>query len=124
MVIDTSIFIEYLRSPRKSETTLFKLADQDDLCLSAVSLYELQMGATDQTKEIDVRLLTEDLTILPFTAEVAIQAGRIYHTLRKRNQLIEFRDIFIAATCLVYDQPIQTLNKKHFKRVDDLKILR
>lgn len=48
----------------------------------------------------------------------------MYHVLRTRNQMIEFRDIFIAATCLVHDLPIVTLNKKHFKRIDDLKILR
>lgn len=68
--------------------------------------------------------ITEDLSILPFDDTVAQRAAEIYHDLRKRNQLIEFRDIFIAATCLVHGLPIATLNKKHFKRVDKLKILR
>ncbi len=38
--------------------------------------------------------------------------------------MIEFRDIFIAATCMVHELPIVTLNKKHFKCIDGLKILR
>lgn len=36
--------------------------------------------------------------------------------------MIEFRDIFIAATCIVNELPIATLNKKHFKHIEGLKI--
>jgi len=64
------------------------------------------------------------LAVLPFTDEVAIKAGQIYQDLRKRNKIIDFRDIFIAATCLTFQLPIATLNKKHFKLIDGLKILR
>ncbi len=69
-----------------------------------------------------MKLLTEDLLVLPFDREVAMKSGEIYHQLRKENNMIEFRDIFIAATCLVYDMPIKTLNQKHFKRIATLQI--
>lgn len=72
----------------------------------------------------DIAGLTHGLTVLPFTDEVALKAGQIYHQLRTSNQLIEFRDIFIAATCLTFKLPIATLNKKHFTRIDGLKIVR
>jgi predicted nucleic acid-binding protein len=45
------------------------------------------------------------------------------HLLRKENLLIEFRDIFIAATCLVNHLPIKTINKKHFERIKGLEII-
>lgn len=122
MVIDTGIFIEHLRAKDKTSTTLFKLADEPELFISAVSLYELYMGATSREKMQDIKNLTEDLAILPFTDEVALTAGQIYHQLRVSNKLIEFRDIFIAATCLTFKLPIATLNKKHFERVEGLKI--
>ena len=80
------------------------------------------MGATTKDKERDVKMLTEDLSILPFTDAVSIQAAQIYHRLRLSNQMIEFRDIFIASTCIVNELPIATLNKKHFKRIEGLKI--
>jgi predicted nucleic acid-binding protein len=124
MVVDTDIFIEHLRAKDKSSTTLYKLSDEPQLFLSAVSLYELYMGATTKEKQNDIKIITEDLIILPFTDAVSIKAAEIYHRLRLSNQMIEFRDIFIAATCLVNDLPIATLNKKHFKRIDDLKIMR
>jgi tRNA(fMet)-specific endonuclease VapC len=124
MVIDTSIIIEHLRAKDKLSTTLFQISDQSDLFISAVSMYELHMGATTVGREKDIHLLTESLEVLPFNGEVALKAAELYHQLKRKNQLIEFRDIFIAATCIVFELPIITLNKKHFKRIDGLKISR
>ncbi|MCX2481851.1 type II toxin-antitoxin system VapC family toxin [Pedobacter sp. MC2016-15] len=124
MVVDTGIFIEHLRIKNKTASTLFKLADSADLFISAVSLYELYMGATTKEKEMDVQNITEDLSVLPFTDVIAQKAAEIYHQLKRNNQLIEFRDIFIAATCIVNDLPLVTLNKKHFQRIDGLEILK
>lgn len=122
MVIDTDIFIGHLRAKDKTATTLFELANQPELFISAVSLYELYMGATSKEKIQDVKNLTGNLTVLPFTDEVAIKAGQIYHQLRTSNKLIEFRDIFIAATCITFNLPVATLNKKHFECIEGLKI--
>jgi tRNA(fMet)-specific endonuclease VapC len=123
MVIDTSIFIEHLRAKDKLTTTLYQIADNSEVFISSISLYELYMGATTKDKENDIRIITEDLSILPFTDSVAIKAAQIYHQLKLSNQIIEFRDIFIAATCIVNELPIATLNKKHFTRIKGLKIV-
>lgn len=122
MVVDTSIFIEFLRKKNKTETTLFSLPENGQLAISSITLYELLMGATNKSKKEDVKLLTEDLLVLPFDREVAQKSGEIYHQLRKENNMIEFRDIFIAATCLVYDMPLKTLNQKHFNRIANLEL--
>ncbi|RZF59786.1 type II toxin-antitoxin system VapC family toxin [Sphingobacterium corticibacterium] len=124
MVADTGIFIEHLRAKDKLSTTLYKIADGTEIYLSSVTLYELHMGAITPEKVKDVEIITESFVTLPFTDQIAQKAAEIYHVLRKRNQMIEFRDIFIAATCLVHDLSIVTLNKKHFKRIDNLKVLR
>ena len=65
------------------------------------------MGATDNNKLYDIQLLTEDLLILPSDDRVASKSGEIYHQLRRENKMIEFRDIFIAATCIVYEMPLK-----------------
>jgi len=122
MVIDTSVMIEHLRARDKLTTKLYQLSDETELYISAVSMYELYMGATSKEKHKDIQLLTEPLTVLPFTDAVALQAAQLFHQLKRKNELIEFRDIFIAATCLVFELPIATLNEKHFKRIDGLKI--
>ncbi|HKL32525.1 MAG TPA: type II toxin-antitoxin system VapC family toxin [Tangfeifania sp.] len=122
MVVDTSIFIEFLRKKNKTETVLFSLPENVQLAISSITLYELLMGATNKSKKEDIMLLTEDLLVLPFDRKVAEKSGEIYHQLRKENNMIEFRDIFIAATCLVYQMPVKTLNQKHFKRIANLEI--
>jgi|SRR5882762_1844176 predicted nucleic acid-binding protein len=123
MVVDTSIFIDHFRAKDKSTTALFKLSTTNKLFISSVTLYELYIGAPTKDKEIDIRFLTEGLTVLPFSEKESIKAAQIYDTLKKNNKLIEFRDIFIAATCIVNELPIATLNKKHFQRIEELKII-
>lgn len=123
MVVDTGVFIEFLRKKDKTQTILYSLPENIKLAISSVTYYELLLGAIDVVKENDVRLLTEDLEILPFNEVVASKAGEIYHKLRKQNRMIGFRDIFIAATCIVNNLPILTLNKKHFNRIEGLEII-
>ena len=117
MVVDTSIFIEFLRAKNKSETSLYKLPDHIQLYVSSVTLYELYMGASTEEKMNDIKVLTEGIGVLPFNGDVAKKAAKLYHQLRKSNQMIEFRDIFIAATCLVNNLPIKTLNKNKIKNI-------
>jgi len=123
MVIDTGIFIEHIRAKDKLNTTLYLIPDNTELFVSSISMYELYMGTATKEKENEVRAITEDLQILPFNDGVAFKAAQLYHALKKQNKLIEFRDIFIAATCLVNDLPLITLNKKHFKRIEGLVLL-
>jgi predicted nucleic acid-binding protein len=120
MVIDTSIFVEFLRAKDKTKTALFLIPDDKQIYISSVTLYELLMGAFTPEKVNDIRILTEDIPVLSFNSDVANKAAEIYHQLRQKNKMIEFRDIFIAATCMVNDFPVKTLNKKHYERIKGL----
>lgn len=124
MVIDTCIFIDHLRAKDRSNTTLAKLPKDEPAYVSVVTLFELHCGANTPEKKLDIIAVTEDLNLLPFDADVAAKAGDIFRILKRQNKSIGPQDTMIAATCIVYSQPILTLNKEHFKRVDDLKILR
>lgn len=123
MVVDTGIFIEYLRKQDKSRTILASLPNDASLFVSAVTVYELMMGATDIQKKRDVEILLEGIPVLPFSEEVSFKAAEIYHNLRRRNLLIEFRDIFIGATAITFQLPIKTLNRDHFQRIESLDLV-
>lgn len=123
MVVDTSIFIEFLRAKDKTKTSLFLIPDDEQIYISSVTYYELLMGASTPDKINDVTILTEGIPILPFDEEVAEKSAKIYHQLRQKNKMIEFRDIFIAATCIVNNLPVKTLNKKHFDRIQELSVI-
>ena len=70
-----------------------------------------------------MQTVTEDIAVLFFDQAVAKKAALIYQQLRKANQLIEFRDIFIAATALINQLPVLTKNAKHFQRIQHLKTI-
>lgn len=123
VVIDTSIFIEHLRATNKTQTTLWQIPEQTEIFISSVTLYELLMGATNHQKHKDVIFLTQNTIVLPFDEEVSKRAATIYHELRVSNKMIEFRDIFIAATCLTYNLQVKTLNINHFKRIEGIKFM-
>ncbi len=122
MVVDTSIIIQYIRTKDKFSTTLYKLTNSEVIFISTVSLYELYIGANTTDKQNDVKLSTRNLIVLPFTYKISVKAAEIFHQLKAKNQLIEFRDIFITATCIMHNLPIITLNKKHFERIEGLAV--
>ncbi len=122
MVIDTNIFIEYLRATKKNDTTLQRLSDQYDWYVSSITIYELFMGANTVKKKEEIKVLTSDLILLPFNYDTAMKSAEIYNDLKSRNQVIEFRDIFIGATAILNQLPVLTLNRKHFERIDGIKI--
>jgi tRNA(fMet)-specific endonuclease VapC len=123
MVVDTGIFIEHLRAKDKTKTALYRIFEREDLYLSSVTIYELMAGANTPKKKDDILLIITNFQVLDFSESVAYRAAEIYQQLKKENLLIEFRDIFIASTCLEFDFPILTCNQKHFQRVKGLKFI-
>ena len=77
MVVDTSIFIDFLRAKDKTKTALFQIPDATQISISSVTLYELLMGAYSPDKVNDIEILTEDLPVLPFNEDVAHKAAEI-----------------------------------------------
>ena len=123
MVVDTSIFIDFLRKKDKTKSELYLIPDSTQLYISSITLYELLMGATTDEKLNDINLLIQNIPVLSFDQQIASKAGEIFHKLKKENKLIEFRDIFIASTCLVYELALKTLNINHFIRIKGLELI-
>ena len=123
MVVDTNIFIDHLRAKDKSKTILRKIPINQEIFISSVTIYELLMGATNAEKWKDVEKIIRGLKILSFDEPVAMKAGKIFHELKESKKLIEFRDIFIGATALIYEVPVLTHNTKDFERIKGIKII-
>lgn len=122
VLIDTSIVIEYLRSQNRKVSSFVKLFKDKELCMSAISIFELYNGATTESKKQDIETLCGEIEIIDFDSNIAKTASIIYRDLRSKNKLIEFRDILISATALQYDFPVATLNIKHFERIENLQL--
>lgn len=123
VLIDTSIVIEYLRKQNKQKSILYNIVNSYDLCLSTIVEFELYTGVTDAQKRRDVQEVLTWGIVLPLTSDIAQAAATIYQQLRAKNQLIDIRDILIAATAIAHDLPLMTLNTAHFNRIDGLQFL-
>ncbi len=122
MVVDTNIFIEHLRAGDKSKTILSDLVKQQEIFITSITLFELLIGATNSDKKEDVYKLVSGIPVLTLDEESSKAASEVFLKLKSQNQIIEIRDIFIAAICLKNGYPIKTLNKKHFDRVEGLAV--
>lgn len=120
-LVDSSIFIDYFRKREKSKTILYKLSKNFNVVTSAICHFEIFTGVKESDL-VFVNKLFEDIEVIQFNKECAFKASEIYKTLKKKNKIIEFRDIFIGATAIVYNLELSTLNKKHFERIDDIRI--
>jgi tRNA(fMet)-specific endonuclease VapC len=123
LLIDTSIIIDHLRKKNKKNSQLYNIVGNYTLFISAITVFEIYAGAINDLKKQEISNVLEYVNILPFTKAAALKSGEIYLSLRKENQVIETKDLFIAATALSHDLPLMTLNLKHFERVKELNIL-
>jgi predicted nucleic acid-binding protein len=123
LLIDSSLFIEHMRAKDKTNTTLAGvLRKETGLFISTVIEYEVEVGMTSPHQEL-WNSLSEDLKILPFDSEMVQMACKIKHGLKAKGVQIELADLFIAATAMVNELPLATLNRKHFEQVDGLRLL-
>jgi tRNA(fMet)-specific endonuclease VapC len=122
VLVDTSILIDFFRKKNKKKTALFKIQQKHEIYASTVTEFEFLAGVKDES----VRSLNHffsRINLLTFDSNAARKASSIYQDLKSKNKVIEFRDIFIAATALANNLPLSTLNKEHFSRIESLRIL-
>lgn len=104
--LDTDILIEFLKGKREIGEVISKY---DEFYISVISVYEFMRGADEEK--------TKEMNSLDLDYNVAILASAIYKKLHKSGDLISDNDILIAASCILKDIPLLTLNKKHFERL-------
>ena len=123
ILVDSCLLIEHMRAKDKTNTALAKvLRLGNELFISTIVEYEVELGMTESHREQWDNIF-EGLTVLPFGSRMAVMACKIKHDLKAKGIQIDIADLFIAATAVVYQLPLATLNRKHFESVDGLKLL-
>lgn len=125
VVIDTNVIIDHLRQKGFPDSLLNKLFDQIELteaAISIITIQELFAGQSTREKEIEDGILkiVNPYKILAYTHEVAKLAGEIERDLKDQ---IDFPDAAIAATAILNQARLLTLNKKDFKGIKDLELV-
>ena len=120
--VDTSALVDALTGPRRSLETLIALTEGGHrLALSCIVLYEWLRGPRVPSELAAQEELFPNERAVPFGPAEAVVASRLYRRVaRARGREI---DLAVAATALVADAAIWTLNVKDFKDVPDLRVV-
>ena len=124
ILVDASVIIEFLRKQNKKDSVLWKAKEKGcDCIVSTITIFELYAGAKSDRHKDDLKRLLKWFNVVSFTENIAKKSAEIYLKLKKKNDQIEFRDIFIGATAIEKDLTLLTLNKRHFSRIPEIKII-
>ncbi len=123
ILIDTSILIDYYRKTDKNNSVWLKLVRDDySFAISVITKYEIYAGAIPSQVSFWDSIL-HAVSIIPLD-ELSIDTAVIINgILKKKRKQIDLADLLIAATAIANDFPLATLNKKHFTRIEELKVL-
>ena len=125
-MLDTNI-ISYAKSNRP-ETVLNKLKQHEykDLCISVVTLAELEYGVCNSPdpdrNRMALMIFLAGITVMPFDANAAKEYGKIRFDLKSKGHMIGANDLLIAAHARSLGLTLVTNNTKEFERVDGLKL--
>ena len=120
LVLDTDIFIDYLRGLPKAEGFFKQLKQGESLVyFSAITEAELLGGKECSTIEKKAALLNflAHFAKVSVDNQVAASAGEL-----RRNFSIEIPDAIIAATALLMKGELLTRNLKDYQKIADLRV--
>lgn len=124
VILDTNIIIDHLRRSGTDKSFYIQIQEKSvvgQLAISIITVQELFTGlSTKNERNEDIILsLLSGLKILPYTFEVAQEAGKI---VRDSVNPVDFADAAIAATAVISDGKLFTLNRKHFEAIPNLEL--
>ena len=125
-MLDTNICVFIIRKRPKSVLKKLKLCSSNDVCISAITLAELEFGVrkspTSKKAETALQEFLKPFQIVPFSIDATLKYGEIRHQLEKNGTPIGPLDTLIAAHALSENLMLVTNNLREFSRVDNLSV--
>lgn len=125
-LLDTNICIYFMKNTYPLLTEKLLSHNPTDLLISSITVFELEYGAEksnwdDKTRH-KLAMFLSPFTILPFTGEDAITAGKLRGYLEKQGNPIGPYDVQIAAQGLSRGITVITHNTGEFNRIPNLQL--
>lgn len=125
-MLDTNIII-YAKN-RRPVSVIERLLQQkpEDLCISAITLAELEFGAAKSSNparnRMALTLFLSGMQVIPFDNRAAQEYGDIRYDLSRRGVVIGGNDMLIAAQARSLGLTLVTNNTREFERIAGLKL--
>lgn len=121
VIVDSDILIDFLRGRDPGASRVRAWLEADQLRLTAITAFELRLG-TDFVAQADQIAALLSYRTLPLDLLGALIAGEIYRELGAEGRGIGLRDALIAGICRRFDLPLATRNRRHFERIEGLRL--
>lgn len=122
------MLIEYERG-RLDITEFTSGRENEVFAMSIISVAELLQGvhradseARREKRGIFVEKIINTFTIFPFDLEISRIYAKLWADLLKKGIKIGAHDLMIGATALSKDFSVATFNKRHFDKIEGLKL--
>lgn len=122
IVADSDVLIDFLAGRDPAAARVAIELESHAFATTAVSRFELLAGARDKTAEAIVRRLLDALATLPLDRESADRAAAVRRALELRGSPIGMADSLIAGIAMTHEALLLTRNRRHFERVEGLKL--
>jgi len=113
--LDTCILIDYSRGVKDLDFT-------KNYCVNSIVKLEFKVGALNKRELKKINRILSQMQLLEIDQTILDLADALLETYALSHNMGIY-DAIIAATCLVYDLPLWTYNKKDFKFIDGLKLI-
>ena len=123
ILADTDVLIDYLAGVQPVKDQIAGYVDAEELQTTVINCFELLGGAGEGKRGQAVRRLLDSLNVLPLDRTAAERASDVRRELERIGKSIGMADSLIAGVALVHGLPLFTRNKRHFERVDNLRVL-
>jgi tRNA(fMet)-specific endonuclease VapC len=121
-IADTDVLIDFLAGRDPAAERVAIELETDTFGTTAITRFELLAGARDRTAQDLVLRLLDTIPTLPLDRPAADRAAEIHRTLSRKGGRIGMADSLIAGIVLVHDAMLLTRNRRHFERVEGLKL--
>ena len=123
VVVDADVMIEVLRKNPAVAAYLRNDIGAFNIVLSAVTVAEIQQGATNKENLQQINKFLKQYIVLPIEYPIST----IFSSLVQKYVLSHDTDIgdtFVAATALHHQLPLLTMNLKHYKHIPNLQLVK
>lgn len=122
IVADSDVLIDFLRGRGEGARRVALELETRSFATTAITAFEIRSGARTPRQKKAVDTLLEAMIVLPFGPEEARLAAEIRQQVESKGLPIGMADYMIAASCIAVDGILVTRNRKHFERVERLKL--
>lgn len=122
LLVDSDILIDVSRNAREAIDYLRRHSGPFTLAISSITQMELLVGCRNKTEQRQLERFLRPFPVLALNEAIAARAVVLLRQYRLSHGLL-LPDALIAATALVHDVPLATMNQRDYRFIAGLQLL-